>query len=35
MRTADLIETVFIIQEIISPPRLPLGSLPLDDDDLV
>ena len=30
-RTAELIETVFTIQEIISPPRLPTGSLPLDD----
>jgi hypothetical protein len=30
-RTAELIDTVFIIQEIISPPRLPSGSLPFDD----
>ena len=30
-RTADLIETVFTIQEIIAPPSLPLGSLPFDD----
>lgn len=34
-RTAELIDTVFIIQEIISPPRLPSGSLPFDDPDLV
>jgi hypothetical protein len=30
-----LIDTVFIIQEIISPPRLPSGSLPFDDPDTV
>ncbi|HEV3461190.1 MAG TPA: hypothetical protein VG413_04045 [Candidatus Dormibacteraeota bacterium] len=34
-RTAELIDTVFIIQEIISPPRLPSGSVPLDDGDIV
>ncbi len=34
MRTAELIETVFIIQEIISPPRLPSGALPFDDAEL-
>jgi hypothetical protein len=34
-RTAELIDTVFIIQEIISSPRLPSGSLPLDDPDTV
>jgi hypothetical protein len=33
--TADLIETVFTIQEIISPPTLPPGTPPLDDDDLI
>jgi hypothetical protein len=33
--TAELIDTVFIIQEIISPPRLPSGSLPFDDPDIV
>jgi hypothetical protein len=30
-RTAELIEIVFTIQEIISRPQLPSGSLPLDD----
>ena len=30
-RTAELIDTVFTIQEIISPPRLPPGALPFDD----
>ena len=30
-RTAELIDTVFSIQEIISPPRLPAGMLPIDD----
>jgi hypothetical protein len=30
-RTAELIDTVFTIQEIISPPRLPAGALPFDD----
>jgi hypothetical protein len=34
-RTAELIDTVFIIQEIISPPRLPSGSVPLDDAEIV
>jgi hypothetical protein len=33
--TAELIDTVFIIQEIISPPRLPSGSVPIDDADIV
>jgi hypothetical protein len=32
--TAELIDTVFIIQEIIAPPRLPAGSLPFDDPDI-
>lgn len=32
--TAELIDAVFIIQEIIAPPRLPAGSLPVDDPDL-
>jgi hypothetical protein len=27
-----LIETVFSIQEIIAPPRLPTGILPFDDE---
>ena len=30
-RTVELIDTVFTIQEIISPPRLPAGALPFDD----
>jgi len=30
-RTAELIDTVFSIQEIISPPRHPTGMLPFDD----
>ena len=34
-RTAELIDTVFIIQEIIFPPRLPTGNLTLDDSDIV
>jgi len=34
-RTAELIDTVFIIQEIISSPRLASGSLPVDDPDTV
>lgn len=34
-RTAELIDTVFIIQEIISPPRLPSSSLPFDDPDTI
>ncbi len=34
-RTAELIDTVFIVQEIISPPRLPSGSVPLDDAEIV
>ena len=29
--TADLIETVFTIQEIISPPRLPPGALSIEN----
>jgi hypothetical protein len=33
-RTAEVIDAVFIIQEIISPPRLPTGSLALDDTDI-
>jgi hypothetical protein len=33
MRTAEMIETVFVIQEIISPPRLPSGALRFDDGD--
>src|SRR5713101_7500869 len=33
--TAELIEAVFTIQEIISPPTLPPGMLPLDDTDLL
>jgi hypothetical protein len=34
-RTAELIDTVFIIQEIITPPRLPSGSIALDDTSIV
>ena len=34
-RTAELIDTVFIIQEIISPARLPSGSVRLDDAETV
>jgi hypothetical protein len=34
-RTAELIDTVFIIQEIIFPPRLPSASLPFDATDTV
>ncbi|HEY4844191.1 MAG TPA: hypothetical protein VII89_00725 [Candidatus Dormibacteraeota bacterium] len=30
-RTAELIETVFTIQEVIAPPRLPTDSLPADE----
>ena len=33
-RTAELIEAVFSIQEIIAPPTLTPGMLPLDDADL-
>jgi hypothetical protein len=33
-RTAELIDAVFIIQEIISPPRLPSGSVPVDDAEI-
>jgi hypothetical protein len=32
-RTAELIETVFTIQEIMTPPHNPTGSLPVDDAD--
>ena len=32
--TAELIETIFTIQEVISPPTLPPGTLPLDDVEL-
>ena len=35
MRTAEMIETVFTIQEIISPPRLPSGTPPVDDHELL
>ncbi len=31
-RTAELIESIFTIQEIIAPPTLPPGMLPLDDE---
>jgi hypothetical protein len=34
-RTAELIDTVFIIQEIISPPHLPSGSVSSDDTEIV
>jgi len=33
-RTAELIDVVFIIQEIIAPPRLPSGSVAFDDTDV-
>ena len=33
-RTAELIDIVFIIQEIIAPPRLPSGSIGLNDTDI-
>ena len=33
-RTADLIDIVFIIQEIIAPPRLPSGSVGVEDTDI-
>ena len=32
--TAELIETIFTIQEVICPPTLPPGTLPLDDVEL-
>jgi hypothetical protein len=31
MRTAELIDTIFTIQEVIAPPTLPAGALPFDD----
>src|SRR5947209_9797881 len=34
-RTAELIDIVFIIQEIIAPPRLPSGSVAVEDTDIV
>jgi hypothetical protein len=34
-RTAELIETVFLIQEIIAPPILPAAALIFDERDLV
>jgi hypothetical protein len=33
LRTAEMIETVFVIQEIISPPRLPSGTLHFEDSE--
>ncbi len=30
-RTAELIETIFSIQEVIAPPTLPPGTLPLEE----
>ena len=33
-RTAEVIDAVFIIQEIISPPRPPSGMLASDDGDI-
>ncbi len=33
-RTAELIDIVFIIQEIIAPPRLPAGSVAVEDTDI-
>jgi hypothetical protein len=34
-RTAELIETVFLIQEIIAPPILPAGAVIFEEADLV
>ncbi len=34
-RTAELIDIVFIIQEIIAPPRLPSGSAAINDTGIV
>ena len=34
-RTAELIETVFTIQEVIAPPTLPAGSVIFEEPDLV
>ncbi len=33
-RTAELIDIVFIIQEIIAPPRLPSASVAVEDTDI-
>jgi hypothetical protein len=33
-RTAELIDIVFIIQEIIAPPRLPSGNIAIDDSNI-
>jgi hypothetical protein len=33
-RTAELIDIVFVIQEIIAPPRLPSGSIAGEDADI-
>jgi len=34
-RTAELIETVFTIQEVIAPPTLPAGTVIFEEPDLV
>ena len=34
-RTAELIETVFLIQEVIAPPILPAAAVIFDEPDLV
>jgi hypothetical protein len=34
VRTADVIETVFAIQEVIAPPTLPTDAYPFDDAPL-
>ncbi len=34
-RTAELIETVFMIQEVIAPPTLPAGGVIFEEPDLV
>jgi len=34
-RTAELIETVFTIQEVIAPPTLPAGVVIFEEPDLV
>ena len=34
-RTAELIETVFMIQEVLAPPTLPAGAVIFEEPDLV
>lgn len=33
--TAELIEIVFLIQEVIAPPTVPVGAVIVEDEDLV